>query len=92
MVSNDDVVSAAAADQIAGAILVLRNQNVLLDGDLAPPYGVTTKRLNEQVRRNRTRFPDDFMFQLSTVFPAKSIQSQEPECERSTRAANCYSS
>jgi hypothetical protein len=37
----------------------------MLDADLAEVYGVTTKRLNEQVRRNRDRFPEDFMFQLS---------------------------
>jgi len=37
----------------------------MLDGDLAEPYGVPTKRLNEQVRRNLGRFPLDFMFQLS---------------------------
>ena len=37
----------------------------MLDADLAVLYGVSTKRLNEQVRRNRSRFPDDFMFQLT---------------------------
>ena len=37
----------------------------MLDADLAVLYGVTTKRLNEQVRRNRSRFPDDFIFQLT---------------------------
>jgi hypothetical protein len=37
----------------------------MIDADLAPLYGVSTKRLNEQVRRNRKRFPSDFMFQLS---------------------------
>jgi hypothetical protein len=52
-------------DQIAEAILSVRNQKVLLDRDLATLYGVTTKRLNEQVRRNRERFPKDFMFQLN---------------------------
>ena len=38
----------------------------MIDSDLARFYGVTTKRLNEQVRRNRNRFPEDFMFQLSS--------------------------
>jgi len=38
---------------------------VMLDRDLARLYGVETKRLNEQVRRNKERFPEDFMFQLS---------------------------
>jgi ORF6N domain len=43
----------------------VREQKVLLDADLAAFYGVSTKRFNEQVRRNRGRFPADFMFQLS---------------------------
>ncbi len=60
--------SAAAtmpSPDIAGEILVLRGQRVVLDAKLATLYGVTTKRLNEQVRRNAERFPGDFMFQLS---------------------------
>jgi len=52
-------------DQIEPLILTIRGQKVLLDSDLAALYGVPTKRLNEQVRRNRERFPDDFMFQLT---------------------------
>ena len=43
----------------------MRGHKVLLDADLATLYGVTTKRLNEQVRRNRERFPEDFVFQLA---------------------------
>jgi len=46
-------------------ILLARGQKVLLDSDLASLYGVTTKRLNEQVKRNIDRFPEDFMFQLT---------------------------
>lgn len=46
-------------------ILVVRGQRILLDSDLARLYGVSVKRLNEQVRRNPTRFPDDFCFQLT---------------------------
>jgi hypothetical protein len=45
-------------------ILLIRAQRVMLDADLADLYGVPTKRLNEQVKRNNERFPDDFMFQL----------------------------
>lgn len=45
-------------------ILLIRGYKVMLDLDLADVYGVPTKRLNEQVKRNRTRFPEDFMFQL----------------------------
>lgn len=52
-------------DRIDRTILVIRGQKVMLDADLAQLYGVTTKRLNEQVKRNRDRFPEDFMFQLT---------------------------
>ncbi len=52
-------------EHITRAILVLRGHKVLLDTELAALYGVSTKRLNEQVRRNRERFPADFMFQLT---------------------------
>lgn len=51
-------------DTIARRIFVLRDCKVILDADLAVLYGVTTKRLNEQVRRNADRFPSDFMFAL----------------------------
>jgi hypothetical protein len=57
--------SLVPAESIAQTIVVLRGQRVILDADLARLYGVTTKRLNEQVRRNTDRFPADFMFQLS---------------------------
>jgi hypothetical protein len=56
---------AAPVADIARAILVLHRQRVILDADLAALYGVTTKRLNEQVKRNAARFPEDFMFRLS---------------------------
>jgi len=46
-------------------ILTIRGQKVLLDADLAAIYGVPTKRLNEQVKRNAERFPEDFIFQLT---------------------------
>jgi ORF6N domain len=52
-------------EEITRAILVLRRHRVLLDSELAALYGVTTKRFNEQVRRNTKRFPADFMFQLT---------------------------
>ena len=47
-------------------ILLIREQRVLIDADLADLYGVTTKRLNEQVKRNKDRFPADFMFVLTS--------------------------
>ncbi len=51
-------------ERIEKAILLIRGQRVMLDSGLAELYGVTTKRRNEQVRRNASRFPADFMFQL----------------------------
>lgn len=51
--------------QIEERIYTLRGKRVMLDADLAGLYGVTTSRLNEQVRRNPDRFPEDFSFQLS---------------------------
>jgi ORF6N domain len=56
--------------EIARAILVLRGHRVLLDAELAALYGVTTKRLNEQVKRNAARFPADFIFRLT---PAETV-------------------
>ena len=54
------------AERIERAILLLRGQKIMLDADLAAIYGVTTKRLNEQFKRNRERFPEDFAFSLTT--------------------------
>lgn len=53
-------------ETITGKIHLIQGTKVMLDSDLAELYGVTTKRFNEQVRRNRERFPLDFMFQLTT--------------------------
>jgi hypothetical protein len=52
-------------DQINNIIYIIRGQKVMLDSDLAKLYGVETKQLNRQVRRNNIRFPDDFMFELN---------------------------
>jgi hypothetical protein len=57
------------ASRIERAILMIRGQRVMLDADLARLYGVTTKRLNEQVKRNRGRFSSDFMFRLTPKCP-----------------------
>lgn len=51
---------------VESRILFLRHQRVILDVDLAELYGVTAKRLNQQVRRNQERFPSDFLFQLNS--------------------------
>jgi len=52
-------------ERIESRILLVRGRKVLLDADLAALYGVQTRRLNEQVRRNLAKFPADFMFQLT---------------------------
>lgn len=51
--------------QVQKRILMIRGVKVIIDTDLAEAYGVPTRRLNEQVRRNQDRFPDDFMFHLT---------------------------
>ena len=60
---------------LQSAIHLIRGQRVMLDFDLAMIYGVTTKRLNEQLKRNRPRFPADFAFQL-TVQEFRTLKSQ----------------
>lgn len=54
-----------STETIASKIFLIRGMKVMLDRDLAELYGVTTKRLNEQVRRNRERFPEDFLIELT---------------------------
>jgi hypothetical protein len=64
-----------SAAPVESRILILRHQKVILDADLAELYAVPVKRLNEQVRRNRERFPEDFLFQL-TAHEARLLRSQ----------------
>ena len=52
-------------ERIDTRILAIRGHKMMIDADLAKLYGVTTKRLNQQVRRNSERFPEDFMFELA---------------------------
>ena len=61
----ETTVAVVPVERVERRILLIRGEKVLLDADLADLYGATTKRLNEQVRRNRDRFPADFMFQLT---------------------------
>ena len=68
--NHDEVITSVAQSSpenvsIKSMIRVIRGQQVMLDFDLAFLYGVETRRLNEQVKRNIERFPDDFMFQLT---------------------------
>ena len=62
-------------DALERRIYFIREHKVMLDLDLAKVYGVSTKRLNQQVHRNLRRFPSDFMFQLTTD-EVKSLRSQ----------------
>ena len=68
--NHDEVITSVAQSSpesvsIKSMIRLIRGQQVMLDSDLAFLYGVETRRLNEQVKRNIERFPDDFMFQLT---------------------------
>jgi len=64
-ISKKNKTALVAIEAIASRIVVLRGERVMLDSDLAALYGVTIKRLNEQVKRNLARFPSDFTFQLT---------------------------
>lgn len=69
-----------APPDITNLINTIRGQRVILDSDLARLYGVPTKRLNEQYRRNRRRFPEDFAFRL-TPEEAAALRSQNAALE-----------
>ena len=63
-------------DDIRSKVYIIRGQQVMLDKDLAEIYGYDVRRLNEQVKRNINRFPEDFMFQLKTSEITESLKSQ----------------
>ena len=65
--------SIKSVSRIDRSILLIRGHRVMLDADLAQLFGVSTKRLNEQVRRNRKRFPQDFMFRLTAKEKAEVV-------------------
>ena len=69
-------------EMIERKILMIRGEKVMLDADLSELYGVTTKRLNEQVKRNMDRFPVDFAFQLTTE-EWENLKTQKDESNRS---------
>lgn len=82
----------AAMMPIENLIHVIRGQQVMIDSDLARLYGVETKRLKEQVKRNINRFPSDFMFEL-TKNEALSLRSQFATSNMvGVRGGNRYSS
>jgi hypothetical protein len=71
--SNTDLIS---TERIENSIYLIRGEKVMLDRDLAKLYGVTTGALNQAVRRNHERFPEDFMFQLTKAEFAQLNLSQ----------------
>jgi hypothetical protein len=74
------------SDQIQNMVRVVRGQRVMLDSDLARLYGVTTTRLNQQVARNRNRFPGDFAYQLTQQeFAALMLQNVTSKAGRGGR-------
>jgi len=62
---KNETAALVASTRIAQRIVVIRSHKVMIDADLAALYGVPTKRLNQQVKRNKKRFPEDFVLQLS---------------------------
>ena len=85
-------------NKVESLIRVIRGQQVMLDRDLAELYGVETRRLNEQVKRNIERFPEDFMFQLtpnefdnlkSQIATSKLLQGRKLRLPNFFKVANC---
>lgn len=73
MSKNTNDKSLVPDELIASRILMIRDQKVMIDSDIAELYGVTTKRLNEQVKRNIGRFPANFMFELTKEEKAQVV-------------------
>lgn len=69
------IIALQVSHDVQSLIFSVRGERVILDGDLAAIYGVPTKRLNEQVRRNSERFPEDFCFRLTSK-EVNSLRSQ----------------
>jgi hypothetical protein len=74
---------------VTSKIYLIRNHKVMLDIDLAELYQVETKRLNEQVKRNADRFPEDFMFQL-TESEWENLRSQIATSKNGRRGKKVY--
>ncbi len=90
MTQSNEIVETPVVESL---ILVLRGRRVILDADLARLYGTTTKALNQAVRRNATRFPEDFLFQLSEVEKEKVVTNCDHlrNLKFSRWLPNCYS-
>lgn len=68
--------SVISDERVISKIYLIRGEKVMLDNDLAELYGVETRRLNEQVKRNIGRFPIDFMFRLKVACQFENLKSQ----------------
>jgi len=88
------LVEKAAEPNLQDRILTIRGEKVILDSDLATIYGVETKRLNEQVRRNRDRFPSGFSFELTQgeADDVKRLRSQFATLKRGQHVNICRAS
>jgi hypothetical protein len=75
VMSKNNQVPVIPDETVINKIYLIRNEKVMLDSDLAALYGVETRRLNEQVKRNIERFPEDFMFRL-TEAEFENLKSQ----------------
>jgi len=82
----------ALVSSVERRIFVMRGHKVMLDVDLAELYGVPTKRLNEQVKRNRKRFPEDFMFRLraAETRAVMDVRSQFATLKRGRHPSTCH--
>jgi hypothetical protein len=69
----NEIIPSVEVGRIEHRILLIRGEKVIIDADLAAFYGVATKRLNEQVKRNRQRFPQDFVFELTASEKAELV-------------------
>jgi len=74
---------------VENRVLIIRSQSVILDRDLAELYGVSTKAFNQAVKRNRSRFPVDFMFQL-TLEETECLRSQSVTSKKEGRGGRRY--
>jgi hypothetical protein len=72
---------------LGSTILAIRNRRVILDADLARAYGVTTKALNQAVKRNKARFPEDFAFRLTADEVSQTDKSRRAQAHDQTQKA-----
>ena len=93
MKENDIIVPELNKETIESMIYTIRGQKVMLDSDLARIYGFTTKRMNEQVKRNVVKFPEDMMFQITQEELKIILRSQNATAKLSEifgEVTKCY--